>query len=173
MEEHDQILRFLDLLERTRVELRNSGPATDGFKQWAVDFIVDYADRSHHSKEEDCLFPLLEQRGIPNQGGPIGMMLHEHNTGRQWVQRMRDAVGQSEAMDLEFADAAAKYIALLRQHIAKENEILYPMGMQAMNEEDDTHLLSQFNLASAKNAPGLPNESFIWELDEWEKKLNS
>lgn len=171
-EEHDQILRFLDLLERASIELQNSDPGTDGFKRWAVDFIVNYADHNHHGKEEDCLFPLLEQRGIPNQGGPIGMMLHEHSTGRQWVQRMRDTVEHNEAMNLEFANAAAKYVELLRQHIGKENDILYPMGMQAMNEEDDAHLLSQFNLASARDAPSPPNESYLWELDEWEKKFN-
>jgi hemerythrin-like domain-containing protein len=34
----------------------------------ALDFLLEFGDRIHNAKEEEYLFPLLEQRGIPVQG---------------------------------------------------------------------------------------------------------
>ena len=55
----------------------------------AVDFIRNFADRTHHGKEEDNLFPALEQHGMPRQGGPVGVMLDEHDQGRGLVSTLK------------------------------------------------------------------------------------
>ena len=56
------------------------------------EFFRLFADQCHHGKEEELLFPLLEQKGIPRTGGPIGVTLHEHEEGRALVRQMGDAV---------------------------------------------------------------------------------
>ncbi|MGD0266766.1 MAG: hemerythrin domain-containing protein, partial [Candidatus Methylomirabilota bacterium] len=38
----------------------------------------------HHGKEENLLFKTMVDRGFPRQGGPIAVMLHEHETGRSF-----------------------------------------------------------------------------------------
>ena len=72
------------------------------------------ADKCHLAKEEDLFFPLLKERGIPEEGGPIGVMLHEHVMGRDCVGRMREACEADEFDGATFATAAKEFIPLLR-----------------------------------------------------------
>lgn len=105
-----------------------------------VAFSRQFIDRCHHGKEEGCLFPCLERRGIPREGGPIGVMLAEHDAGRELVRRIADALDGYErgAATLEdvFVPCRA-YVDLLTQHIAKENTILFPMGEMVLAAGDD------------------------------------
>lgn len=109
---------------------------------WALDFFRHFADACHHTKEEQALFPLLEARGIPKQGGPIGMMLFEHSEGRRLL---ADLAAALVALDRSRFDAAAgSYCALLRVHIAKEREVLFPMGARRLSAADDDALIVRF-----------------------------
>jgi len=65
-------------------------------------------------------------------------MLHEHDEGRSHVRTIREALRSVERGDRSAREvvrlAAAKFCELLRQHIAKENQILFVIGDQAMSE---------------------------------------
>lgn len=143
----------------------------DGFPAWAVRFLQQFADKCHHANEEDIFFPVLKQRGIPEQGGPIGVMLHEHILGRDCVARMQ-AASQAQPFDTrKFADAAKQYIPLLRQHIFKENIVLFHMAERVMSEADDADVTSKFS--QVENERGLTgwHESFSSEVAEGEQAL--
>jgi len=43
-----------------------------------IGFLKEFADKCHHGKEEGLLFPALIQAGLPEKGGPIGVMLADH-----------------------------------------------------------------------------------------------
>jgi hemerythrin-like domain-containing protein len=68
----------------------------DLFRQ-GVDFVRNFADRCHHAKEEENLFPRMEARGVPRDGGPIGVMLFEHEEGRAYVRAIAGAIDDYEA----------------------------------------------------------------------------
>jgi hemerythrin-like domain-containing protein len=108
----------------------------------ALDFFRTFADGCHHGKEEDHLFPLLEARGLPREGGPTGVMRWEHELGRRHLRVMAEAV---DAADISrFADHARAYANLLREHIAKEDERLFPMADRFLTAEDRQELLDRF-----------------------------
>lgn len=112
------------------------------FYERAVDFIATYADALHHGKEEDRLFPKMVERGMPAEQGPIAVMLEEHRIGRAHVAAMR---AQIEAVDLEgLKRESLAYAALLRNHIAKEDQVLYPMGRNVLSAQDLEDLTSRF-----------------------------
>ena len=119
-EEHEIILRALDVLEA----LAKRGAAAN---QTLVDFFTDFADVHHHGKEEEILFPALEEAGFPHDAGPVGVMLHEHTQGRELTAALRDPK--------QFAQAALAYAALLRAHIEKENQVLFPMADNAIEDQ--------------------------------------
>ena len=105
-----------------------------------VTFSQTLVDRCHHSKEEDCLFPCLENRGMPKEGGPIGIMLMEHEMGRKLVGAIEDALTRYQAGEStkeEVVKLCDEYIDLLEQHICKEDNILFNMGSQIMLPADD------------------------------------
>ena len=110
------------------------------FYEDVVDFIVNYADGLHHAREEDRLFPAMEQRGIPREGGPIGVMCAEHVMGREHVARMREHLAAEDLGQLRLESNA--YAALLGAHIEKEDVVLFPMG-QAMLAPDEIERLGR------------------------------
>src|SRR3989304_6062306 len=93
-EEHRGVDRMLNIGEAAtkRLEAGRDVP-TDLFPS-AVDFFRGFTDGCHHAKEEVKLFLAMEQRGIPREGGPIGVMLMEHDQGRAFVRAMAEAAGR-------------------------------------------------------------------------------
>lgn len=83
--EHRVIERMLDILQRLANE-----PPEKSLEAWkkALDFFSRFADKCHHCKEEQVLFPAMEEHGIPRDGGPIGVMLVDHEQGRSYVRSM-------------------------------------------------------------------------------------
>jgi hemerythrin-like domain-containing protein len=146
--EHDLIERGLNLLgtDVARLEARQLLPAS--FPQRVPRFFQQFADQCHHAKEEDVFFPVLKQRGIPEQCEPIGVMLYEHDLGRDCVARRRKA-SQAHPFDARtFAEAARQYIPLLYQHFFKENNVLFRMAGRVMNEADDGDRRAGFRRSS-------------------------
>ena len=135
--EHRAIETILDLLERGVPE-----DAPWEFHTRVVDFLREFADRYHHAREEDILFPLMVERGVPREDGPIGCMLAEHESGRRHVRNMKKAI---EAQDREtFRVHASEFSDLLRAHIIKEDRILYPMARRVLTKKDQSALVRQF-----------------------------
>lgn len=127
--EHELILRALTVLEGLARQVRGGAPLEPAAARRLLDFFADYADRHHHAKEEDVLFPWMTARGFPSQGGPLVVMLEEHREGRSCVQAMNEALGGSAPdAGARFAAVAERYVDLLRSHIEKENHILFPMA---------------------------------------------
>lgn len=144
MGEHRVIERVLDAMDRM-VEQRSFDRA---FMDKAVEFLRNFADGCHHFKEEDQLFPELERAGLPREGGPIGCMLHEHNEGRSLIRLMVENIDGAESGDL-FAleaiwSAVARYSVLLRQHIQKEDHVLFVMAENCLSPEQKSQLLERF-----------------------------
>jgi hemerythrin-like domain-containing protein len=135
MEEHEVILRVLTALEKALSNIPN-GKFTPDFFMDAADFIKNFADGCHHAKEEGVLFVDMEASGIPVNGGPIGVMLADHEQGRQYTRLMREAAEKWRAGDTSAVEAVRinglGYVNLLRQHIQKENTILFPMADRAV-----------------------------------------
>jgi hemerythrin-like domain-containing protein len=147
-DEHKAILKMIDTTEEVAARLKSGAVVAPEMLSGLLEFFRTFADRCHHSKEEECLFPLLKQRGSPREGGPIGVMLHEHGQGRELIQSMGEtacqfAGGQKEA-GLRWADAALAYATLLRNHIAKENDVLFMMADQFLSESDQAGLVEAF-----------------------------
>ena len=161
--EHDLILRGIRVLEAL-ARLANTGtdvPAADAGA--IIEFIRKFADGIHHAKEEGVLFPAMQAAGIPNQGGPIGMMLTEHDLGRAAVRRMDEAVsafGSGPAALEAFSRAAFDYSTLLSNHIFKENNVLFRMADQVIPTAQDAVMVAAYDEHEAKVAGPGEHERF-------------
>ena len=145
-QEHEAILKMLDATEEVAGRLQANETVSPEILGGLLKFFRLFADRCHHGNEEDLLFPLLEQKGMPRDGGPVGAMLLEHEQGRKLIQQMSKAEsdysqGRVGAGPL-WAEAASGYVELLRQHIFKENNILFVMA-ERMLSANEQELLSE------------------------------
>jgi len=154
-DEHQVILRVLDCFGDALTRSRESGEVSSEVFGPFLDFFRGFADKCHHCKEEDRLFPVLEDRGIPRDGGPIGVMLYEHQQGRMMVtemaHRLEAADGGDAAAAKTLLDYGQTFLALLRQHIEKEDLILFGMADQVTQGEDLSQLLSAYREAEEED----------------------
>lgn len=131
-EEHQAIKIMLQILEKVSQKLESGEEVNPDHLDQMVRFIREFADRCHHAKEEDLLFPAMVEFGVPKEGGPIAVMLTEHEEGRGYVSRMKEAVEKAKGGDSsllpQFVKNARNYVSLLSQHIDKEDNILYEMA---------------------------------------------
>ena len=135
-EEHTQILSQLDALE---VAVSGSAVNKEEVEKF-LHFTENFAE-PHHKKEEDVLFPALEAKGIPRDGGPTGVMLSEHQEKRNYVKGLRLALQNGD--DKEMKRNGLSIVNLMRSHIDKENNILYPMAEQLLSAEDLAELAAK------------------------------
>ena len=132
MAEHRLIDKGLDALEAYATALDGGIDVPREDLGLFAQFIREYADTGHHGKEEDILFAIMNEHGFPRDGGPVGVMLVEHDEGRRLVGILREIATTSGAWSgadrARASDAAHAFVSLLKAHIYKEDNILYPMA---------------------------------------------
>jgi len=133
------------------------------------EFLSVFADRCHHGKEEDHLFPALAEAGVPRDGGPIAVMLGEHTRGRSLIADLKDGIAGLQAKldgaPAKFAAASLAYVDLLTQHTEKENQVLFRIADQRLSAADDERLVQAFaKLEHERIGPG-KHEEFHALLD--------
>ena len=141
--EHVLILRALDLLEAAAGRLETGQGPPDGWWEDALGWFRGFADRNHHAKEEDLLFPAMIRAGVPSGGGPIDVMLEEHERGRALVRAMGGPAGAARAA------YAREYVALLRAHIDKENDVLFPLADAVLTDDEQREMEHGFETVAA------------------------
>ncbi len=146
--EHEIILRLIDGLGRVRNALGRGEAVPPEVLRQAVAFMREYADRRHHAKEEDTLFPAMVRAGIPEHGGPIAVMKSEHDQARDSVmalERATDAYVKHGAAEHDAViSAIATITTLYTDHIFKEDNILYPMAESALGADVMAELATTF-----------------------------
>jgi hemerythrin-like domain-containing protein len=157
MDEHQLILRMITLVEKNTERLEAGVFSNWAFYLDAIDFVRNYADRFHHAKEEDVLFVELVENGMPEKSSPIEAMLIEHDQGRAFIRALEEAVlktrgGQDQSPAI--VANARGYAALLRDHIQKEDQILYPLAERVLPGEIRQRMLDAYTSAASKT-PGI------------------
>lgn len=131
--EHELILEVAGALSGMLGDPENAPLDYDAVSR-CITFFRLYADACHHGKEENILFPALVAHGLPEEAGPVAVMLQEHEEGRAMVRAMAASLagaraGESTA-DANLRKAAADFVELITAHIGKENNILFDMADQ-------------------------------------------
>ena len=168
--EHDGIKLMLRILEEICIGLESGQDLNTEHLESIIEFFRIFADRCHHGKEEDLLFPALERAGIPKDGGPIGQMLLEHDEGRRYIRGMADALARHKngerSSSSEFVVNARNYTNLLTNHIEKENSVLFRIADQLLSPGKQDKLLEEFENLEVNRIGKGKHEEFHRLLDE-------
>jgi len=114
-EEHHVIEQVRNTMELAVNQLESGEPVSPEFFISATDFMRGFADGCHHQKEEGVLFKHMGEQGMGMQGCPLGVMLAEHEAGRQYTRALLSA---AEALKAGDASANRKVIMSSRSYIA-------------------------------------------------------
>ncbi|MDH5287250.1 MAG: hemerythrin domain-containing protein [Betaproteobacteria bacterium] len=163
--EHRVIERVIAALDAAAERLDAGASVRPGLFLDAVRFIREFADGFHHGKEEGVLFEAMARGGMPLDDGPIGMMLYEHERGREITAGLEKAAKRLEAGEANaaaaVADHARAYGELLSQHIYKEDNILFPMADQAVVPQEQDTVLEEFARIERELEAKHPRQSYL------------
>jgi hemerythrin-like domain-containing protein len=143
LNEHEAILSAIQILERMVATMKKAASLDTKDMHAFIGFLKEFADKCHHGKEEGFLFPAMVAAGVPDKGGPIGVMLAEHAQGRKLIREMEEAIA-TDVDRTKLAQAARDYASLLRTHIHKEKMILFPMAERVLTEPQLEKLFEGF-----------------------------
>jgi uncharacterized protein len=150
MNDHQTTEKVFEAVERA---LAGPGNPSAGLLSDAARYFMEYVDGCHNKKEENHLFPLIEQRGIPRHGGPLAVMLMEHEQNRAMLPQLTglvDAyVGGDAGVLSQLRAVVADYVALMKSHFWKENDILYPMARRVMSAADGQAVIAGIEATEA------------------------
>ena len=168
--EHRVIERVISALENGASQLEKGQPISADFFLKSTDFIKGFADGCHHRKEEGVLFKTLVDHGMSYQNGPVAVMLFDHEEGRKFTRGLRQAAQALADGDAQAASAvitnARGYGQLLRQHIYKEDRILFPAADQFIPLNEQDALLDGFELVEHEETGEGVHEKYL-ALAEW------
>jgi hemerythrin-like domain-containing protein len=171
--EHDAVLLALQILEKVATAIGARNIEAPAHLEQLIDFFRGFVDRCHHGKEEDILFPELIRRGLSREGGPIAVMLSEHEIGRGHVRALADNLERLRRGEAAAADAirehAKDYRGLLEAHIYKENNILFPMADRIVPADEASHLAEQFEAIERERVGAGKHEAYHSMLRELKK----
>jgi hemerythrin-like domain-containing protein len=171
MSEHRVIERVISALESAAAFLEQGGEVRPGFFVEAADFIKGFADGCHHKKEEGVLFPAMTENGAPVNGGPVGVMLFEHEQGRMFTRALREAalkLADDPSARETVVKNALGYAALLRQHIMKEDRILFPMADRLLPSEEQARVADGFEHVEHEETEAGVHEKYLALADALE-----
>lgn len=155
--EHRVIGEVLAALDRAVAEAERTRVVPAAFLGDLVRFSRAFVDRCHHGKEERCFFPCLVACGVPADGGPIEVMLQEHEEGRRLAAVIADTLARHEAGRAALEDVLGvcrDYVDLLRTHIDKETRVLFPLGDELAGEREDDGTRRCFEEVEASSGAG-------------------
>jgi len=146
--EHDAVVKMLGFTEDLADQLDRGQRVSPEVLDKVLEFFRVFVDQCHHSKEEDLLFPLLEAKGVPRAGGPLGVMLSEHEEGRKRIKEIIQAAEDYrlivEGSGCRWASAARGYADLQHAHLDKENNVLFVMAETMLTPDEQASLVEGF-----------------------------
>jgi hemerythrin-like domain-containing protein len=168
-DEHKGVMVMLGILERLCGRLEKTAQLDRGHFESILEFLKVFVDKCHHGKEEELLFPALEAAGVPKDG-PIRVMLEEHERGRTYIRAMSAAfenpAAGDEAASQQILRNGRDYIALLRGHIDKEDNILFAKGDRLLSQTTQHELFEGFEKIEAERIGAGRHEAFHSLLEE-------
>lgn len=157
-EEHELVLMVVEAMEREVEDIERTGRVHTDRVEMMVDFTRNFTDGCHHHKEEEVLFPALEERSSA-AGGPVSIMLSEHMAGREAIAAIVESLPRAN----DDADARSDvlenlrlYAYLLRLHIQKENTVLFPLAEETLSDREQEMLAEEFErVEKLETGPGV------------------
>ena len=163
--EHEKLGEMLGVVEI----LADAAEAGTDLHRQDLDAVIDYfrefGDLSHHDKEETILVPALIEAQLSWYDGPLAELRREHRQERYLLRSLRHLVQQKKDWTKDdrahFVNLAREFVAFLRDHIDRENTLLFPLAKQKLPAEKQAQLVVEFQKLDREL--GAPDHTTIGE----------
>ena len=152
--EHELVLMVVEAMEHEVADIERTDRVHGERVAQMIDFTRNFTDGNHHTKEEELLFPLLEERSV-SAGGTVSILLSEHEAARDCIRKIDAALPdaeQSATARAAIAENLKLYAFLLRLHIGKEDTVLFPLTERLLNAQEQEMLGAEFMRVDEEDA---------------------
>jgi len=140
VDEHKNILRLLDLAQYLAEQKEIKDVQIETLKK-VIRYVKNYADKYHHAKEENILF-----KKAGSDTDIVKAMLTEHGMARDFIKQASEGIESNNQTQIK--QAISGYINLLREHIRKEDKILYPWFENTLTDGQKADLQKECDIAN-------------------------
>jgi hemerythrin-like domain-containing protein len=149
MHEHRVIERMVRVLDQEIQWYGEHNTIDTELINAAVDFFRDYADKTHHGKEEDILFRDLKRKKLNDAHRRImDELISEHVHARKTVGRLDESKNRYRSGDIGALDDILKALEeladLYPSHIEKEDKHFFLPCMEYFNRKEIDGMLAEF-----------------------------
>jgi hemerythrin-like domain-containing protein len=177
VEEHKLIKRMLAVTRKIAIKILNNEEVDYNDFNKVIDFVRNFADKHHHSKEEVILFKRMgDALGERIANGPIMGMLVEHDLGRLFIGNLESSLakfkaGESDSRVDIIANAIA-YTDLLYRHIEKEDTTIYTFAQRKLSKEQLEQIDKDCFEVESEATKNSLQDKYIALLSELESKIS-
>jgi hemerythrin-like domain-containing protein len=163
--EHEAIYEVLNIMSKIANDIKEKKVfyATD--IDSIVDFLIVFWYNCHNQKEEQVFYPALLRAGIQTDDESIGDISHEHSMGRIYIREIYHSIenckiGNSFSCE-RLVDSLNNYVNLLRFHIQKEEEVLFPKADAVFTEDNLREITNQFEVIEEQTIGHSAHEQYF------------
>jgi hemerythrin-like domain-containing protein len=144
--EHEIVLRVLGRADREVAAIAETGTMDAAAVTSILLFLRDFLGNCHHVKEDHRLFPRVEETGMPIFEVPLAVLRREHDEGRERIGSLLRRIESGECQAEAIGEGLREYATLLRRHMAREEELLFPLAERSLTPMDLDELEREFRL---------------------------
>lgn len=145
----------LTAMEQAAVVERSGRPLQVGFWLLVLEYFEGYYDLVHHRVEDELLLPRLAREGFAVPGSAVRQMMQEHERMAPFRQHLRHALEQRVATELHAT--AQAFVALQRQHLALEEQHVFPLVRALLSPSAQSELASALDEHATAHAKDCEN----------------
>lgn len=172
-DEHRIIERVLTVLETSAARLHAGEAVSPETLARAREIIIGFGDSCHHAKEERALFPVIAAKRAIIRRGPVQILTSEHAAGRTLMADLARGIEEMSNGDAHGGATALKaitsYTRMLRRHIEKEEDILFPLADSLLTDAETASMREQFEAVERDIGPA--HERYVAEVAALEATL--
>ncbi|MBE2245934.1 MAG: hemerythrin domain-containing protein [Candidatus Competibacteraceae bacterium] len=140
-DEHQIITQAIEQVRAFLDEAVNGTKSIEEMHAYIL-FFRHYADKFHHYKEEEILFPEMAKRNELIAEGVIQEMLDNHVEFRQMIADMEASASEGDAAKTQMQ--FAQYAEALLDHIAVENDEVFQMAESLFSDDELENMYFRF-----------------------------
>lgn len=169
--EHGVILEALDLLEQHSRRIVGGAVINREFAQWMLQFMREFAEDTHHAKEEGVLFGVLERLAAERMVTATARMRADHDASRRLTRELEQQLTANDAGS--FAATALRMVDGLRRHLLKESDLLFPLADEVMSPDDDAASLEAYGNVVHRREGVLVRQRHLAAIERWRQALGA
>jgi len=171
IKEHEEINELLDIMSKIALKIKSKDVFYPTDVEEIIDYLIIIIDKSHHGKEDEVFYPELISSGIPKETAPLSIINYEHTLAHRYLKDISSCVvnckiGNDFSGEL-LADSLTNYVVVIKNHIQREEEIIFPIANEVLSSEKQNEISQRFEDIEQKNI----SLSFFDRFNKLLKKL--